>query len=198
MWVDGYRIFSCRYRAFASLFFYHITTITSSLLFPPGILKKWQLIFYGTATNPIRLRPSSSSSGLSGLPQQSASQNPFVFSNSQSPSASPTLDSNSYYSGSSFNPGFQNFPNIYSVSGSDPEASLAPLNDAAGKDPALQENLMGAGDDSSKKVLHNCDPECDPQGCYGKGPTQCISCKHYKLDKYDLFFINTKFLKTST
>jgi len=92
------------------------------------------------------------------------------------------LDSNTFYSGSSFNPSFQNFPNIYSVSGSDPEASVASLNDAASKDRSLQENLMGA-DDSSKKVLHSCDPECDSQGCYGKGPTQCLACKHYKLDK---------------
>lgn len=34
-----------------------------------------------------------------------------------------------------------------------------------------------------RKVLHTCDPECDPQGCYGKGPTQCVHCLHYKLDK---------------
>lgn len=147
----------------------------------PGILKKWQLIFYGTATNPIRLRPSGSATALSGSPQQTASQNHFIFPNSQSPSISPTLDSSTFYSGSSYNPSFQNFPNIYSVSGSDPEASVASLNDAASKDRSLQENLMGA-DDSSKKVLHSCDPECDSQGCYGKGPTQCIACKHYKLD----------------
>lgn len=122
------------------------------------------------------------------MPQQTASQNSFIFPNSQSPSASPTLDSNTFYSGSSFNPSFQYFPNIYSVSGSDPQASVASLNEAAGKDSSLQENLMGTGDDSSKKVLHNCDPECDSQGCYGKGPTQCIACKHYRLDKYDFCF----------
>ena len=162
----------------------HVTIINVSLFFSVfvGILKKWQLIFYGTATNPIRLRPLGSTSGLSGPSQQTAAQNSFVFPNSQSPPVSPTLDSNTFYSGSSFNPGFQNFPNIYSVSGSDPEASVASLNDAASKDRSLQENLMGA-DDSSKKVLHSCDPECDSQGCYGKGPTQCIACKHYKLDK---------------
>lgn len=34
-----------------------------------------------------------------------------------------------------------------------------------------------------RRVLHSCDPECDPQGCYGKGPTQCVACKHYRLDK---------------
>lgn len=174
----------CTYRTSASVLSDHVTVINVSLFFCfVGILKKWQLIFYGTATNPIRLRPSgSTSSGLSGQSQQTASQNPFIFPNSQSPSISPTLDSNTFYSGSSFNPSFQNFPNIYSVSGSDPEASVASLNDAGSKDRSLQENLMGA-DDSSKKVLHSCDPECDSQGCYGKGPTQCIACKHYKLDK---------------
>ncbi|KZC04039.1 Furin-like protease 2 [Dufourea novaeangliae] len=64
-----------------------------------GILKKWQLIFYGTATNPIRIRTRQ------------------------------------------FNPGYQ-----------------------------------------GPKILHDCDPQCDPQGCYGKGPTQCIACKNYRLD----------------
>lgn len=48
----------------------------------------------------------------------------------------------------------------------------------------LQENLINGDDDGNIKViLHaNCDPECDSQGCYGKGPTQCVSCKHYRLD----------------
>jgi proprotein convertase subtilisin/kexin type 5 len=172
------------YRTFASVLLNHITIINFSLFFPcfVGILKKWQLIFYGTATNPIRLRPSGSATALSGSSQQTASQNHFIFPNSQSPSISPTSDSHTFYTGSSFTPSFQTFPNISRVSGSDPEASVATLNDAASKDRSRQENLMGA-DDSSKKVLHSCDPECDSQGCYGKGPTQCIACKHYKLDK---------------
>ena len=117
---------------------------------------------------------------MGGL-QETASENPFSFPNDQAPSATPSLDSNAYY-GSNFNPSFQNFPNIYSVAGSDPQESITPLNDDE-KNPDLQENLMGTGDDGSKKILHSCDPECDPQGCYGKGPTQCVACKHYKLDK---------------
>lgn len=45
----------------------------------------------------------------------------------------------------------------------------------------LEEKLSN-GDDS-RKILHtNCDPECDSQGCYGQGATQCIACRHYRLD----------------
>ncbi|XP_066992813.1 furin-like protease 2 [Anabrus simplex] len=143
----------------------------------PGILKKWQLIFYGTATNPIRLRSTTSFSSVPHALSQQSSQSSFVFPNSPQVSPPPSSDSNGYYN---INPGFQNFPNIYSVSGSEPESSVAPLNDDD-KSQFPQDNLMES-DDNSKKVLHSCDPECDPQGCYGKGPTQCIACKHYKLD----------------
>lgn len=146
----------------------------------PGILKKWQLIFYGTATNPIRLRPDLRIGSASGIPvaQVSASQNSYIFPDSQ-PTGSPADD---YFNG--FNPGFQNFPNIYSVAGSNPEASVAPLEGDEIPDNAVQatydkDSSSIAG---SLKVLHTCDPECDSQGCYGKGPTQCIACKHYKLD----------------
>lgn len=48
--------------------------------------------------------------------------------------------------------------------------------------------LPGEGDGEpagmeGRKVLHTCDPQCDAKGCYGKGPTQCVACKHFRLDK---------------
>ena len=60
-----------------------------------GILKKWQLIFYGTVTNPIRLR--------------SPASKPFAF---------PRPQEQPYYLSSGFNH-FQNYPNIYSGQGSE-------------------------------------------------------------------------------
>lgn len=44
-------------------------------------------------------------------------------------------------------------------------------------------NAISDTNSDVRRILHNCDPECDSQGCYGKGPTQCVSCKHYRLDK---------------
>nr|CAD7264540.1 unnamed protein product [Timema shepardi] len=33
-----------------------------------------------------------------------------------------------------------------------------------------------------RTIMYDCDTECDHQGCYGQGPTQCVACGHYKLD----------------
>lgn len=79
-----------------------------------GILQKWQLIFYGTATNPIRLRtPQSSLATQQAQAQASSSSSSFNF------------PSNNFYStGDIFNnPAFRNLPNIFSVAGSDPKVS---------------------------------------------------------------------------
>lgn len=130
----------------------------------PGILKKWQLIFYGTATNPIRLRPAGQSAAAAAAA--------------------------AFGGGSTFVSGQQqNFPNIYSAAGSEPEASVAPLaGGSVSAEDGARDNLLGGGggggaeDGSTRRILHSCDPECDSQGCYGKGPTQCIACKHYRLD----------------
>ncbi|KAI5651344.1 subtilase family domain-containing protein [Phthorimaea operculella] len=45
---------------------------------------------------------------------------------------------------------------------------------------AQRKNVLADAND--KQVQRLCDPECDSQGCYGKGPTQCVACKHYRLD----------------
>lgn len=139
-----------------------------------GILKKWQLIFYGTQTSPIRLRTRPVLSTGVTRPTQAASQNFFLRENPE-PSAPPPGFNNF----AQFNQGFQNFANIFSVAGSDPVGSYLPL---AGEGEQVVETKK-TEENGTLKVLHICDPECDPQGCYGKGPTQCIACLHYKLDK---------------
>ncbi|XP_034833385.1 furin-like protease 2 isoform X2 [Maniola hyperantus] len=130
----------------------------------PGILKKWQLIFYGTATDPIRLR--------SKRPSPLAP--PFGF-----PTAADGYDSvgDSFYNTDTFT-NYQNFPTLFAA-GSDPEKAIARLDGHNIPSPH-GENVLA--DSNDKRVIHECDPECDSQGCYGSGPTQCISCKHYRLD----------------
>ncbi|XP_039291345.1 furin-like protease 2 [Nilaparvata lugens] len=137
----------------------------------PGILQKWQLIFYGTATNPIRLRPPPSQR-LQQQQQQQSSTNSFSF------------PSNNFYGQSDYftSAAFRNLPNIFSVAGSQISSSITPLG-GRGK----SEWQSGAHvNEVASPVRHDgsCDAECDPQqGCYGKGPSQCVACKHYRLDK---------------
>ncbi|XP_059609032.1 furin-like protease 2 [Phlebotomus argentipes] len=136
----------------------------------PGILSKWQLIFYGTKSNPVRLK----NEGLrsSGLPRIS---NPFVF---------PTeTDMNQPLVGNYYAPdlyaGYVNYQNIYAGAASSQDKAYITIG--GHNIPTTQrENAMA--DANNKVVLHDCDPECDQQGCYGKGPTQCVACKHYRLD----------------
>ncbi|XP_033231362.1 furin-like protease 2 isoform X2 [Belonocnema kinseyi] len=108
----------------------------------PGILKKWQLIFYGTATNPIRIRTRQ------------------------------------------YNPGYQA---PYVGAASNLEASVATLDGSSGslltnRLPGDLSPLDGSYDPTKRIQLHHCDPQCDAQGCYGEGPTQCVACKTYRLD----------------
>uniref|UniRef100_A0A0C9QJY7 furin n=1 Tax=Fopius arisanus TaxID=64838 RepID=A0A0C9QJY7_9HYME len=112
----------------------------------PGILKKWQLIFYGTATNPIKIRTRQ------------------------------------------FNPNYQG---SYAGAASNVQASVASLDGSSApiltnrlpEDIAddISRNLQGSLD-PSRRIVHDCDPQCDHQGCYDKGPTECVACKTYRLD----------------
>uniref|UniRef100_A0A182VRP6 furin n=1 Tax=Anopheles minimus TaxID=112268 RepID=A0A182VRP6_9DIPT len=145
----------------------------------PGILSKWQLIFYGTQTNPIRLKSEGTRNGASGY---SSGLNPFVFPtetdiNQQAGSLGGA--GAGYYQSDLYN-NFMNYPNLFSAAGSGIDKTVATLN-GHNIPTAQRENVMA---DSNNKlvVLHDCDPECDQQGCYGKGPTQCVACKHYRLD----------------
>ncbi|KAM3965420.1 furin-like protease 2 isoform 1-T2 [Aphomia sociella] len=131
----------------------------------PGILKKWQLIFYGTAVDPIRLRSKTRPSHVAP---------PFAF-----PTAADGYDSigDPFYNSDAF-ANYQNFPSLFAA-GSNPEKAVARLDGHNVPSPH-GENVLA--DSNDKRVMHECDPECDSQGCYGKGPTQCIACKHYRLD----------------
>ncbi|XKL69164.1 hypothetical protein PGB90_006933 [Kerria lacca] len=135
----------------------------------PGILKKWQLIFYGTATNPIRLKSVQTPQSVApfAISQPQARSSSFPFGNAIIPSGGGSI------SDILSQPSFRNIPDIF-ASGSEPEgAVISPPNDR----PIQSIRSM-----EGQRILHDCAPECDYRGCYGKGPTQCVSCKHYRLD----------------
>ncbi|KAI8035334.1 furin-like protease 2 isoform X2 [Drosophila gunungcola] len=155
----------------------------------PGILSKWQLIFYGTSSHPMRLK----SELLNSSPQLRSpiGSNPFII-----PSASnigqPANEGGNFNTDSFAS--YLNYQNIFSSAGSNPEPATATLDghtvtasvasaESVGS-PASAAELMAAPDsrDGDKLVLHSCDTECDSSGCYGRGPTQCVACSHYRLD----------------
>lgn len=167
-----------------------------------GILHKWQLIFYGTQTNPIRLKGDLSSGGggvggvggsvAAGLPRLNS--NPFVFpteTNINGGSGGIVAGGGGAVAGSYYQQppsdlysGYANYQNLYAGAASSNEKYYATLDGGSHNvniPTPQRENVMA--DANNKNVLHDCDPECDPQGCYGKGPTQCVACKHYRLDK---------------
>lgn len=129
----------------------------------PGVLKKWQLIFYGTSIDPIRVR--------SKRPSPVAPA--FAF-----PTAADGYESigDSFYNTDTF-ANYQNFPLF--AAGSNPEKAVARLDGQNIPSPH-GENVLA--DSNNKRVMYDCDSECDSQGCYGKGPTQCVACKNYRLD----------------
>lgn len=128
----------------------------------PGILSKWQLIFYGTQTNPIRMR-----SEQSRYSHPSPTESEFT----------PPIQPINY----NYNPDlYSYYPGVYSQAASNPEQAITTL-DGHNIPIPQRENVMA--DSNNKIVLHDCDPECDQQGCYGRGPTQCVACKRYRLDK---------------
>lgn len=157
-----------------------------------GILKKWQLIFYGTATNPIRIRTRQFNPVHSSY---ASVHYPYPVDDDQL--ALGHRGDVDFFPSSTFQ-GYQGYP--YVGAASNVQASVATLDGSSA--PILTNRLPGdtsssssfdsppsssqVGDeslDTARKILHDCDPQCDPQGCYGKGPTQCIACKNYRLDK---------------
>lgn len=138
----------------------------------PGILKKWQLIFYGTSVNPVRLRPQN---GARSTPWKSPI-NTFTFPTQSQPVTQVT---NNFFESDNIFKNFQNFPNIYAFSGSDPDESISSADD---KNTKVRDNVSnGIGEDD--EVKDGCDVECDDQGCFGKGPSKCIACKDKRMDK---------------
>lgn len=141
----------------------------------PGVLKKWQLIFYGTSVNPIRLRPTN---GARSTPWKSP-LNTFTFpTQSQQP---VTQVSNNFFDPDLFK-GFNNFPNAYAFAGSDPEQAISSFD---GKKTKIRDNDSN-NIDNDEETKENCDEQCDDQGCFGRGPTKCIACKNKRMDKYVL------------
>lgn len=146
-----------------------------------GILKKWQLIFYGTATNPIRIRTRQIN------PVQPQTNYP-IFPIDHSVELY-RLIGNDYYRSS----GFQNYPGQYTGAASNVQASVASLDGSSASILSnrlpgdivddVSRNLQGSLD-PSRRIVHDCDPQCDHQGCYDKGPTECVACKTYRLDKW--------------
>uniref|UniRef100_A0A1A9W1G0 furin n=1 Tax=Glossina brevipalpis TaxID=37001 RepID=A0A1A9W1G0_9MUSC len=136
----------------------------------PGILSKWQLIFYGTAIQPLRLKNDLINQQLRG------SANPYAF-----PTESDLTQSggDGGYFNMDPNNGVLSFQNLFTGAASNPEKAIATVDGHNIPTPQRQ-NVMA--DSNNKLVLHDCDPECDSQGCYGRGPTQCVACKHYRLD----------------
>lgn len=118
----------------------------------PGILKKWQLIFYGTAANPIRLR------------------NKGYFNSKNVYQEEKSYHINDVYDASE-----------YSQFLNEIELGISDRRNYPKNIPSAQRKNVLA-DANDKQVQRMCDPECDSQGCYGKGPTQCVACKHYRLD----------------
>lgn len=121
-----------------------------------GFLKKWQLIFYGTATNPIRLRNNNGASSFAPV-QPPTSSGTFIFPNNHRPSANgvPFYTSSTEGAGSGVfgSNGFSGFSNIFNVAGSNPQVAIAPLDGSPNGDfSGQQHNLMNA-EESGKKVI---------------------------------------------
>lgn len=137
----------------------------------PGVLARWQLIFYGTQINPIRLKTDGQSSTTRGV-------NPFI-SPTETDLAQSSIGSSIYDNNYS---GFVNYQNIFASAGSNIDKIYTSFEGQHNIPTSQRQNSLA---DSNNKlvILHDCDPECDQQGCYGRGPTQCVACKHYRLDK---------------
>ncbi|XP_034490855.1 furin-like protease 2 isoform X1 [Drosophila innubila] len=149
----------------------------------PGILSKWQLIFYGTSTQPMRLKSELLNTQLRNSPVAS---NPFIFS-SASNIGQPANE------GGNFNTdnfaGYLNYQNIFSSAGSSPEVATATLDghnvtttSVDQQQDQQQQQTRAPFNGDNKLIMYSCDAECGTLGCFGRGPTQCVACSHYRLD----------------
>lgn len=106
-----------------------------------------------------------------------ASANPFLFP-SGSNIGQPANE------GGNFNTdnfaSYLNYQNIFSSAGSSPEVATATLD---GQNVTITAEAQQLINKDNKQIHYSCDAECDSLGCYGRGPTQCVACSHYRLDK---------------
>lgn len=170
-----------------------------------GILKKWQLIFYGTSTNPIKLRSDQHNNPVYAHSPHASSSADYPYSVDAPLLPRGHLGYNHFFPSS----GFQSYQGPYLGAASNVQASVATLDGSSvhiltnrlpgGISPAsavdssvvatlpIPSSSSSQGDvgslDPTKRILRNCDPQCDSQGCYEEGPTQCIACKNFRLDK---------------
>ncbi|RLU19494.1 hypothetical protein DMN91_008051 [Ooceraea biroi] len=160
----------------------------------PGILKKWQLIFYGTSTNPIRIRTRQFNPVHSAYISSHSVRYPFTVDDPLQLSGYP--GNSDFFSASTF----QSYQGPYAGAASNIQASVATLDGSSASlltnrlpgdvssasafdSPSMASSAQADGTlDTARRILHDCDPQCDAQGCYGKGPTQCVACKNYRLD----------------
>lgn len=119
--------------------------------------------------NPVRLR---SPNGARSTPWK-LPLNTYTF---PTPSQPVTQVTDNFFDADNIFRNFQNFPNIYAFSGSDPEEIASSFD---GKNTKVRDNDIN--NDIEQK--EGCDVECDDQGCFGKGPSKCIACKNKRMDK---------------
>lgn len=139
----------------------------------PGIIKKWQLIFYGTNVNPIRPKQQQQQQQNN---QWKSPLNTFTFPTQAEPIVQDVVTDNNFFNAEVFK-GFNNYPNIYSFAGSDPEQAISSLD---GKKVRDDVNAIVNDEEETKD---GCDEQCDEQGCFGRGPDRCIACKNKRMDK---------------
>ncbi|XP_030379433.1 furin-like protease 2 isoform X2 [Scaptodrosophila lebanonensis] len=142
----------------------------------PGILSKWQLIFYGTSSQPMRLK----SDLLNAQQRHPLSANPYIFSSGGANMGQATNEGGNFNSDNFA--GFLNYQNIFTSAGSSPEQATATLDGNNVTASQFQNAVTTSGSGDNNIVLYSCDAECDSLGCYGLGPTQCVACSHYRLD----------------
>lgn len=140
-----------------------------------GILKKWQLIFYGTQINPLRFKkPTNNQNSYKSLKTFDSA---FIYPTNSDPVTNEPLVTDSFYNSELYN-GFNNYQSVYNFAGSDPEQAISSLD---GKKSIIRDNDNSIEGDAETK--DNCDEQCDAQGCYGKGPNKCVACKNKRMDK---------------
>ncbi|VEN37068.1 unnamed protein product, partial [Callosobruchus maculatus] len=111
----------------------------------PGVLKKWQLIFYGTSVNPVRLRPAN---GARSTPWKSP-LNTFAFPTQPQPVPQVT---NNFFDTADYFKNFQNFPNVYEFSGSDQDPVVSSLDGKKVRDNNSHNQVDSDLDDEDRRM----------------------------------------------
>ncbi|XP_023247462.1 furin-like protease 2 [Copidosoma floridanum] len=154
-----------------------------------GILKKWQLIFYGTASNPIRIKSRQNKPVYSAPDANFNLERYSLFQEREQQSdtiAAPVFD---HLNPEFFSSRLHSYQGPYTVAASQLEASMASFDSSESImtnhlpiEEAVEAQEIKFSTLSKPRLSSNCDPQCDSQGCYGREPTQCVSCIKFRLD----------------